>query len=206
MATTVGVHTASKKPVRERGSKSPEVIFAPAHGTEAIATAGVCVALGVLLPYFIHPFGLSPRAILPMHFPVFLAGVLLSPVYAALVGIMAPAFSMGFTGMPTSSQVIRMMPELAVYGGITSAMLRILPVWPGLSKRLGRMAATVIAMLTAMIAGRLMYIIVSAAMVGLQDLRFYAMILIVPPIPGIIAQLIIIPPLAYKLQRIMNKD
>ncbi len=191
---------------RDRGQDNDISAFAPAWGVEALGTAGICVALGVVLSFFIHPFGISPRVVLPMHFPVFLGGILLNPLHAALVGIMAPALSMGLTGMPTSSQVIRMMPELAVYGAATSVVLRLLPVWPGLSKRAGRIAATVTAMLIGMIAGRLTYVLVSILIAGLQNFGYYAMIILIPGIPGIIAQLIIVPPLAYKLQMIIHKS
>jgi hypothetical protein len=158
-----------------------------------------------MLPFFIHPFGLAPRIILPMHFPVFLAGLLLPPLYAGLVGVLTPALSSGFTGMPTSSQVMRLMPELAVYGMASSMMLRLLPLWPGLSERLGRITAMITAMLVAMIAGRIVYVAASMLMLGVQDLNYYLVILIAPAIPGIIAQLIIVPPLAYKLEQITHR-
>ena len=141
-----------------------------------------------------------------MHYPIFLAGILLSPLHAALVGIITPALSMGLMGMPTSSQVMRMMPELAVYGAATSFMLRLFPVWPGLRKQVGRIAASALAILVAMIAGRLTYALASLLMTGLQGFGFYASVLIIPAIPGIIAQLILIPPLAYKLQNIVHKS
>ncbi len=173
---------------------------------EALGTAGVCVALGIVLPFFIHPFGLAPRVILPMHFPVFLAGLLLPPFYAGMVGILTPALSSGFTGMPTTAQVMRLMPELAVYAMTASVMLRLLPVWPGLSERLGRIAAMITAMLVAMILGRIVYVLVSMAMAGIQDMNYYLMILVAPALPGIIAQLIIVPPLAYKLEQITHRN
>lgn len=188
----------------ERGIKGEVQAFAAARGMEALGTAGICVALGIILPLFVHPFGLSPRVILPMHFPVFLAGLLLMPQYAALVGILAPALSMGLTGFPTTAQALRMIPELAVYGTVTAMMLRALPVWPGLPRAAGRMLAMATAMLVAMLAGRLAFIGISAVMSGLQTLHYYVLILITPAIPGMIAQLIVVPPIASRLEKLTH--
>jgi niacin transporter len=186
----------------ESGSKASGS-GAPAHGVEALGTAGVCIALGIVLPFFVHPFGISARVILPMHFPVFLAGMLLSPFHAAIVGVLAPALSMGFTGLPTADQTMRLIPELAVYGAATSVMVRLVPRIPGLSEKWGKLSALVLAMLVAMILGRAVYVAVSAIMGGFEGLRYYATILLVPAIPGIVAQLILIPPLAIRLQRMI---
>ena len=166
-----------------------------------MGTAGICVALGVVLPLVVHSLGMSPRAFLPMHFPVFLAGLLLSPVYAALVGIMTPALSSGFTGFPTTEQVLRMMPELAVYGLTTSFMLRAFPLWPGLSQRVGRLAAMATAMLAAMILGRAAYILASAVFATAENLSYYVAVLVTPAIPGMIAQLLLVPLVARKFEK-----
>lgn len=188
----------------ERGIKGTLPPFAAARGVEALGTAGICVALGIVLPLFVHPFGLSPRVVLPMHFPVFLAGLLLMPQYAALVGILAPALSMGLTGMPTAPQAMRMIPELAVYGAVTALMLRALPVWPGLPRAAGRILAMATAMIAGMLAGRLAFIGVSAIMSGWQAFQYYILILITPALPGIIAQLIVVPPIAYRLEKLTH--
>ncbi|HEY3294639.1 MAG TPA: hypothetical protein VGL38_04325 [bacterium] len=136
-----------------------------------------------------------------MHFSVFLAGMLLSPLYAALVGIMAPALSSGFTGQPTIEQVLRMMPELAVYGLATSFMLRIVPTVPGLAARKSRMAAMALAMVVAMVLGRGAYILASAVFATAENFSYYLSVLVTPAIPGIIAQLIFIPLIASRIEK-----
>jgi niacin transporter len=189
---------------REERLKALSAEYVPAHGVEALGTAGICVAVGVLLPMFVHSIGLSPRAFLPMHFPVFLAGMLLAPQYALLVGLLSPALSAGFTGLPTTSQTMRMMPELATYAVATSYMLKFIPRLPGLSQGLGRIGAMMLAMLVAMLAGRIVYIAMAALMGGFDGFGYYAMVLLTPAIPGIVAQLVVIPPLALRLQRVMT--
>jgi hypothetical protein len=165
--------------------------------------AVVLIAAGVILPYFVHYLGASPRVLMPMHFPVLIAGVLLSPITAALVGLLTPAISMGLTGYPTSAQVLRMMPELAAYAAVTSGMLRLLPLWPGLSERAGRIAAIAVAIAVAMIVGRLLYVAFYVLTVGSESMHFFTAVLVSPAVPGIIAQLIIVPLLADRLQRSM---
>lgn len=199
-------HDKIKEASRETDSGQRLNRYQTATGVEALGIGAVCIALGVVIPFFVHPFGISPRILLPMHFPVFLAGMLLNPLHAALVGILTPALSSGLAGMPTTEQVMRMMPELAAYGAVTSALLRILPTVPLKSERASRLTALVLAMLVAMVAGRVVYIAVYLLMAGINIPIGFFSILIVPAIPGIIAQIIIVPPLAYKLQQIVYRS
>jgi hypothetical protein len=196
----------SGRAARETGHKAEPTGYPRARGVEALGTTASCVALGVVLPFFLHPFGVSPRVVLPIHFPVFLGGILLKPWHAALVGILAPSLSMALTGMPTPDQVLRMIPELAAYGAVSSTMLSLLPRVPGLPERVGRIAAMAVAMLIAMIIGRVVYVLMSAWMMGWQAPAFYVGLIVLPALPGIIAQLVLIPPLAYRLQRALTKS
>lgn len=159
------------------------------------------VAVGVTLPYLIHISGASPRVLLPMHFPVLIAGVLMSPLHAAVVGLVTPAVSMGLTGFPTAAQVIRMMPELAAMALVTSLMLRVLPRIPALPEKIGRLLSIATAMLVAMIVGRLVYILFYTLTVSSESLAFYSSVLLTPAIPGIISQLVLCPLLAERIQR-----
>ena len=170
-----------------------------------MGVGATCIALGILLPFFFHVSGISPRVFLPMHFPVFLAGMLLPIPLAAAVGALTPALATGFTGMPSPDQALRMVFELATYASVTAIMLRIVPTFPTAREKLGRVAASVVAMLVAMALGRFVYILVSSWMIGLQPAREYLLLLLVPAIPGIIAQLIIVPPLAYRVQQIIYR-
>jgi hypothetical protein len=108
--------------------------------------------------------------------------------------------------MPTPDQTMRIIPELVAYALVTSVILRLLPVWPGIPERFGRIAALVTAMIIAMLVGRLVYVVVSAWMIGIQTPSYYLMLLVVPALPGIIAQLILVPPLAYRIQQIVYRS
>ncbi len=192
--------------VREERRKSAGERYAPAKGVEALGVGATCIALGILLPFMFHAVGISTRVVLPMHFPVFLAGMLLPIPLAAAVGALTPALSSGFTGMPAPDQALRMIPELATYAVVTASLLRLLPSLPLANEKWGRITALIIAMAVAMVAGRLVYILVSAWMIGLQSMSDYLMLLLIPAIPGVIAQLILIPPLAYRVQNVIYRS
>jgi len=80
-----------------------------------------------------------------MHIPPLLAGFLAGPISGIVVGILAPALSHLINGMPPSYAVPLMSVELAVYGlvaGMAFYKLRL---------------NIFIALLTAMIVGRIMF-------------------------------------------------
>ena len=195
------------KNARESQRKATVSPYAPAKGVEALGSSAIFMAVGLVLAYFSHVAGLSVRTILPLHYPPLLAGLALSPIYALMVGVLTPALSSGLTGFPTMAQVLRMIPELAAYGLVTSLMLKILPVIPGLRAWMGRLAAMMLAMLAAMFVGRMIYIVlyVAASWPETLTLGYFTMILLIPAWPGIIAQLILLPPLAQKLLKIANR-
>jgi hypothetical protein len=196
---------AGAKSTRGGESKVLTSPYAPAKGVEALGSSAIFMAVGLAIAYFTHLAGFSVRAILPLHFAPLLAGLTLSPIFALMVGVLTPALSYGLTGFPTMAQVMRMVPELAAYGLITSLMLKVLPVVPRLPERLGRLTAMMVAMLAAMVVGRLIYIVLYMAASGPETLGYFTMILLAPAWPGIIAQLVLLPPLAGKFLRIANR-
>lgn len=161
----------------------------------SLAIGGVCIALGVVLPLLFHSLGIAPRVVLPMHYPVFLAGTLLSPLGAAIVGILSPALSMGLTGMPTPDQTFRMMGELAAYGFIVSLVLRLLGGF--------RYGSCLVALAIAMILGRIVHASLAMWLFHFQGWKIYAA-MYVPGVPGMIAQFILIPPLAMRVRKALN--
>ena len=160
-----------------------------------LAIGGVCIALGVVLPLLFHSLAIAPRVVLPIHYPVFLAGTLLNAPSAAVVGILSPAISMGLTGMPTPDQTFRMMGELATYGFVVSLVLKLLGGF--------RYWTCIVALAIAMILGRVVHVSLAMLLLGFQGWKFY-MAMYLPGIPGMIAQFIIIPPLAMRVRKALN--
>jgi hypothetical protein len=160
----------------------------------SLAICGVCVALGVVLPLLFHSVA-SPRITLPMHYPVFLAGTLLDPVGAATVGVLSPLLSTGLTGIPTPEQSLRMMFELATYGFVVSLILRLFGGF--------RYGTCLLALIVAMILGRAVHAAVTMLLLGFQGWRLY-LAMYLPGVPGMVAQLIVIPPLALRVRRALK--
>lgn len=165
------------------------------RNVRSLAVGGVCIALGVVLPLVFHAMGPSGRIALPMHYPVFLAGTLLDPVGAAVVGLLSPALSMGLTGMPTPDQTFRMMGELATYGFVVSLVLRLAGGF--------RYGTCFLALVTAMILGRVVHASLAMFLYGFQGWKFY-LAMYLPGIPGMAVQLILIPPLAIRVRRALK--
>lgn len=154
-----------------------------------IVLSAFFVAMGVIVPILFHSFGGGGRIFLPMHIPVLLGGLVLSPVYAMLVGVMTPIVSGLTTGMPVVYPMMIIMAfELATYGLLMAYLTQKLR-WPVIGS-----------LLLAMIGGRIVAGIVVAVLVLGFGLEINPVVYLVGAVssglPGIILQLILIPLLA----------
>jgi len=68
------------------------------------------------LPAVCHALGLPVYKILPMHWPILLAGLVYGWRSGLLLGAAAPLISFGLSGMPAGATLGFMVCELAVYG------------------------------------------------------------------------------------------
>ncbi|MGB9619107.1 MAG: ECF transporter S component, partial [Armatimonadota bacterium] len=69
------------------------------YSARDLALGGLFGATGVALPIVFHAVGLG-KAFLPMHLPVLVCGLLISPTVAFAVGVVTPLVSSVLTGMP----------------------------------------------------------------------------------------------------------
>lgn len=65
------------------------------------------MAIGVVLPIAFHSVGGAGAVFLPMHLPVFFAGMMINPYFAGIVGFITPFVSSALTGMPSFSPSCR---------------------------------------------------------------------------------------------------
>ncbi|MCX6836100.1 MAG: ECF transporter S component [candidate division Zixibacteria bacterium] len=163
--------------------------------TRWIAQTGLFLALTIVLPIGLHPFGVGGRVFLPMHLPVLLAGFLVGPVSGLVVGLLAPALSHLITGMPPSYAVPLMSLELPLYGlvaGLAYNRLRL---------------NVYIALLAAMIVGRLMFALGLIVLGFFMDLPYTATVFLsttgplVAGLPGIAIQIVLIPIIVAAVRR-----
>jgi LytS/YehU family sensor histidine kinase len=151
------------------------------------------LALAIVLPVAFHQFGLGGRIFLPMHIPVLMAGLLTGPICGLIVGLLAPAGSFLLTGMPPAYAVPLMSIELPLYGlaaGLAYQRLRL---------------NIYVALLAAMIVGRLGFAL-GLLLMGLflempYGIREYFSAAVVTGLPGILVQVIFIPPVVAALVR-----
>jgi uncharacterized membrane protein len=158
-----------------------------------ISLTGLLLATGVIFPFIFHQFGIAGRIFLPMHIPVFLAGLILGPWAGLLVGALCPGLSAVMTGMPPAVLAIPMTPELAAYGLISGLLFR------------GTRASLYVSLLGAMIIGRIVWCLMAVLIAPLLGFpgRTLAVVLAALAIgwPGIVLQLLFVPPIVLRIRR-----
>ena len=164
--------------------------------TRKLVWASFLLILGLILPRLVN-FAGSPtlgNLISPMHIPVFLTALILGPFYGTLVGFITPLLSTLIFAMPPMSPPITVLMafELAAFALITGYL------YSNLNKNI------YFSLITAMIGGRLVF--------GLALLVIGPLFAFNPPfipfmqgvfltgIPGIVIQLVIIPPIIEKIK------
>ena len=94
--------------------------------SRSLVIAALMVALAVTLPLAAHLTKVGGPVILPMHIPIFLAGLMLEPGWAVAVAVVSPLLSFLLTGMPPMSPPMLplMVVELSVYALTLSLLVR----------------------------------------------------------------------------------
>ena len=158
--------------------------------------AALFIALGITLPLAFHSIPNAGRVFLPMHIPILLCGILCGFPYGLIVGIITPLLSSLLTGMPPAAFLPSMICELAAYGTVSSLLMRYVRVKQTYAK-------TYIALIGAMIFGRLFYGILNALIfsVGSYSMQIWLAAAFVTALPGVIIQIIIIPTIVVVLQK-----
>ncbi|MDR0946698.1 MAG: ECF transporter S component [Ruminococcus sp.] len=162
-----------------------------------LTLSALCLALGLILPFLTGQIPQIGNALSPMHFPVFLCGLLCGWQYGGLVGAVLPVFRFMLFGMPPLYPTgLTMTFELAAYGitaGLVAALLA--------KNYLGR----IIALVSAMVTGRLVWGAASIFVYNAQDKPFGMSVLITQTVtnavPGIVLQILIIPLIAVAVDR-----
>ena len=162
-----------------------------------VSLCAMCVALCYVLPIAFHAIGLG-SVLSPMHIPVLLCGLVCGGGYGLICGILGPVLSSLISGMPPMMMLLRMIPELCIYGLAGGLAMRFI--------RTGRAALDVyIALAIAMIAGRIVGGIASAIFYtvtsGVYSLTLWATGYFVEALPGIAAHLILVPVLVFTLAK-----
>lgn len=168
------------------------------QSTKQLTVSALFFALGLVLPFLTGQVPQIGNMLLPMHFPVFLCAFLCGWQYALFLGFLLPICRSMIFGMPHMFPVaIAMAFELAAYGLIAGLVY-------GRSKQKST-ASLYVALISAMILGRVVWGIVEVLLLGIGENAFtWQMFLsgaLLEAIPGIILQLILIPGILVALHR-----
>ena len=159
--------------------------------------AALYLAIAMVLPFLTGQIPEIGAMLCPMHIPALLCGFLCGWPWGAAVGFIAPLMRSVVFGMPAMfPTAVAMAFELAVYGGMAGLLYHLLP------KRKWMVYAV---LLTAMLAGRIVWGAVHVILAGLTGNSFtweaFLLGAVTNAVPGIIMQLVLIPILVIAMDR-----
>ena len=162
--------------------------------TRDLVLAALFLALAFVLPMITGHVPQIGNMLCPMHFPVLLAGFVLGGPWGLALGFAAPLLRSPSKMMYPIA--IAMAFELATYGAVAGFMYR------KVQHTLPMIYATLV---TSMVAGRLVWGAVRFVLAGLSGSSFpFSAFLsgaVLTAVPGIVAQLILIPLIVAALQK-----
>ena len=165
--------------------------------TKNLVMAALFLAMALVLPFLTGQIPEVGSMLCPMHIPALLCGFFCGWPWGLAVGVIAPVLRSMIFGMPPMFPVaICMSFELATYGAVSGLLYSKLP---------RKKSSIYISLLTAMIAGRLVWGLARFLCTGLDVSQFGLAAFwtgaVTTAIPGIIVQVILIPLLVMTLDR-----
>ena len=164
---------------------------------KTMVLAAMFLTLALVLPFLTGQIPEVGSMLCPMHFPVLLCGFFCGWPWGLAVGLIAPVLRSLMFGMPYMFPVaICMAFELAAYGAV-SGMLH--------SKLPRNKVSIYVSLLTAMVAGRLVWGLAQFVCAGLDVSAFGLSAFwagaVATAVPGIVVQIILIPVLVMALEK-----
>lgn len=155
-----------------------------------LVLAALFLALGMMLPLLTGQLKEIGDTLLPMHLPVMLCGFICGYKYGFMTGLVLPFLRSLVFGMPPMyPNAVWMALELAAYGFMTGFL------YLKISKK--SIVSLYVSLIGAMLAGRIVWGIAKALLIGLEGKAFTFAAFIaggfVDSALGIAVQLVIIP-------------
>ena len=163
--------------------------------------AAFFLAAAYLLPFLTGQIQTIGQQLCPMHLPVLLCGFICGPLWGLVVGAVAPLLRSLTLGMPPMfPTAVAMAFELAAYGLFAGIFRKIFPK---------KYPYIYVELILAMIIGRIVWGLARFAMAGfsLTEFPLSAFIAgaVTGSIPGIIAQIVLVPPLVFLCEKLLKK-
>lgn len=164
---------------------------------KTLVLSALFLALALVLPFLTGQIPEVGSMLCPMHIPALLCGFFCGWPWGLTVGLIAPVLRSLLFGMPPMFPVaVCMAAELATYGAVSGMLYRRLP---------RKKSSVYIALLTAMVAGRLVWGAAQFLCVGLDPSAFGLSAFwagaVATAIPGIVVQILLIPVLVMTLEK-----
>lgn len=154
----------------------------PYSGIQAVIVQTVLIASTVVLPILAHTLGAPVRLLVPMHWPIILAGMLYGWRAGAVTGVVAPVVSFLFSGYPLPNILPSMTVELFTYGFIAGILRERYHV------------NAFISIASAIVIGRIVFVVmvIVTHRASVSDAEYFSAAL-VPGIAAAILQIITLP-------------
>jgi hypothetical protein len=166
----------------------PRPAVLPFFTARGLITGALLLTAAYVIPALAHLVGAPVLWLLPMHWPVILAGLLYGWRGGLTIGALAPLVAFALSGMPAGLHLPLMIAELAAYGFL-AGLLREVP-------RLNGHAAAGI----AVAGGRLLYAALAALFVTTPGGYWnYLGVALLPGLPAAAAMIALLPLLARRL-------
>ncbi len=165
--------------------------------TKKLTICALLLTIGMVLPFFTMQIRQIGNMLLPMHIPIILCGFICGWQYGLAVGFVMPILRSLIFSMPQMiPSAVTMAFELATYGFVAGLLYRYLK---------GKKFAIYISLIASMLIGRIVWGIVSFLVYGLIIEKAFGFELFLSgaflkAVPGIIIQIILIPPIVALLQ------
>ena len=165
---------------------------------QTLVLSAMFLGLGLVLPFFTGQIQQIGNMLLPMHLPVILCGFICGWKYGLVVGAITPVLRSAVFGMPLMyPNAIAMAFELAAYGFLVGFLFE--------KARWQCVKSLYRCLITAMVGGRVVWGIAMTFILGLGENGFTLTAFLtgafINAVPGIIAQLILVPAIMLALNK-----
>ena len=157
----------------------------------------ICTALCYVLPLAFHAIA-AGSVLSPMHIPVLLCGLICGWQYGVFCGVAGPVISSLLSGMPSTVQLVYMIPELAAYGLFSGLFFKLLHTGHVYADLLLSMIP---ALILGRVAGGIARAIFFMASAQSYSVSLWVSAYIVDTLPGVMLQLVLIPSLVLVLMK-----
>lgn len=163
--------------------------------TKEIVLCGLFIAIGLVLPFITGQIPEIGSQLSPMHFPVFICGMVLGPKMGLIAGAITPLLRSVTFGMPPIIAASCMAFEMATYGFVGGLLYK------------EKKQNIYVSLIASMLVGRVVWGIASFIIQGAVGNTFGMSMFIagafLNAIPGIVLQILIVPVLVKALRKVV---